>query len=421
MKVTSLGLNDFLSKLSLLSSMCQIADGGTSTISEGIDHRARSSVMPSFEPFGLDAGGRARNAHDKTITVKTDTTFIYADDHSNDDFDNDRIISSMEVELSLDSEEARNDIHASGQQDLSTPHRASEVFGFLLDKDRRGETPRQTRSSDDSEHPLPAIPPNLNADPSTKSANFNVITAIPSSSRRDAFDLIPSSRSPKQESPSSTGSIYDDPPQTAMIMNRTPVAVAGSMLRQGSQALQVQVTPSNLPTSRIPRGPRGPHSSSVIQDNPFETQTPQAQQPSQRRVSKESTKSSIRPSQIPTRDVLRATTNASSKKSKVNSASRTPVSSRKGQGRSISRESAAWSLVDEPSMSQVGNETITPTAAKSKPSRARPLTDVGKENTPSPNASIELSKESGTSAFQYCVNLMLARLTCSISQNLIFI
>lgn len=378
--------------------------------------------MPSFEPFGLDAGGRARNAHDKTITVKTDTTFIYADDHSNEDFDNDRIISSMEVELSLDSEEARNDTHASGQQDLSTPHRASEVFGFLLDKDRRGETPRQTRSSDDSEHLLPAIPPNLNAGPSTKSANspdFNVITAIPSSSRRDAFDSIPSSRSPKQESPSSTGSIYDDPPQTAMIMNRTPVAVADSMLRQGSQALQVQVTPSNLPTSRIPRGPRGPRSSILI-DNPFETQTPRAQEPSQRRVSKESTKSSIRPSQIPTRDVLRATTNASSKKLKLNSAPRTPVSSRKGQQRSTSRGSAAWSLVDEPSMSQVGNETITPTAAKSKPSRARPLTDVGKENTPSPNASIELSKASGTSAFQYFVNLMLAWLTCSISQNLIF-
>ncbi|KAI0046212.1 hypothetical protein FA95DRAFT_1520503 [Auriscalpium vulgare] len=174
--------------------------------------------------------------------VKADTAFTFDDDPSLNESEFYPAISSMEVELStatVDTVDLPTDY-------LSTPHRAAEVFGFLLDKDK---DKRRSHAADD--RPLPALP--TSADSSTDSISpyrdtNHLHPATP------PFDDSPSKNtaadhSGSVEAPSSAGSLLHDPPLAAtIIMNRTPVLTATAVLKEGPR----------VPPSRIPRGPRGP-------------------------------------------------------------------------------------------------------------------------------------------------------------------
>ncbi|THH13541.1 hypothetical protein EW146_g6690 [Bondarzewia mesenterica] len=361
--------------------------------SEGETVRVGPSARSSSESLALKAPTHPSHTLNFSNAVHPDATLHTDHDHStNDDLENCPAISSMEVELSVGSDDVKTDIRNSLKQEHSTPQRASEFFGFLLDKERRGNTPKRAPTPSESEPPLPPLPLTFDADSSSDgiSPDLGLITAIPSCNNHSTNPPAPSNfenhadLSGSVEAPSSAGSIIEDPPQDALIMNRTPVA----LLQEGSRARPVQMTPSSLPVSRIPKGPRGSRLSVATHENLFDVQAH-----TQEQNTPHPHKAGPRPSQIPTRDILRATTNASSSKLHIESRPHTPARSCKGQKRSASQNSTAWSVVDELETALVSGATVTPSASKSKSSRVRPPKDDGKENDPSPNNSIDLSRE----------------------------
>lgn len=297
-----------------------------------------------------------RNA---TINPNNATFFSHKSDENDRSHDPLPAISSMEVELSMTStiEEKMKRGYSqanSPYHNPDTPHRASEVFAFLNKPQRNRDSiarpasaPPSTSGSEDEdeedayggfERPLPMLPMNMDPDSSSDSAAHQILSPIrsittgstikpivddnflapqlgstslrpsPSSSQKTlstadkkTSTLQTTETSPtSNDSPSSAGSIFEDPPQLAMIMNRTPTPV-GNGLREAPRAHQVQVTPSasglvrapsrnsitglthtlsNAIGSRIPRGPKGPRTSVAMthdSNNPFDdASTPNA-------------------------------------------------------------------------------------------------------------------------------------------------
>ncbi|KAI0319393.1 hypothetical protein OF83DRAFT_1082313 [Amylostereum chailletii] len=342
---------------------------------------APSSVLETPKDTLFNEG---RNVH-SNVTISTDH------EHSLNDSYNYPAISSMEVELSVSTEEKHN-ISVEHSKVPPTPDRpACEVFGFLLQKGKH------QRPSTDLDRPLPAFPP-ASADSFTDNSSHSIPPAIPNHS--DTYPPSPShshlqaadtSGSGSLEAPSTAGSLLDDPPQAATIMNGTPMAVT---VASGS---------------RIPRGPRGPRTSMIRPQNTASSQATTATYKSE---------ATIKPSLIPTRDVLRSSTNSevnagegdgyalppfnkaqrraasasSTKAMGVNSdsvSSRKAKSSRPTQSRDIQKENA-------PSNGVVSKDNAHPFGGlKSRlpvtPARSRSLFDPPHGSTPSPASSSELS------------------------------
>ncbi|KAI0064026.1 hypothetical protein BV25DRAFT_1914682 [Artomyces pyxidatus] len=244
-----------------------------------------SSPASSNSSFGLETPKDHLSDHAHPANGKPDMAFSIDNDPSADVSDNYPLFSSMEVELSVDSEE-HADVLTTIPHDPTTPQRASEVFGFLLDKDKRQQ---RSHEPEDCERPLPALPITLDADSSAESASATPL--CDNSLLHSPSDTAPRSgdHSGSVEAPSSAGSIIHDPPQTATIMNRTPIAVASGVLRDGGRAHEVSMTPSARPVSRIPRGPRGPQISNAVTNKSMDDA-----EPSSRNVLRSTTNSSVK-------------------------------------------------------------------------------------------------------------------------------
>ncbi|KAA1469018.1 hypothetical protein DENSPDRAFT_834539 [Dentipellis sp. KUC8613] len=329
----------------------------------------------SVESLGLETPTDPPFDNDHSIHVHYDTTVIPEHDLSTTDSENYPIFSSMEVELSMADDTADLTKPAQSQtEELSTPRRASSVFGFLLEKDQAKDSPS------DLERPLPALPTHLNVESSMDSDPRDTKSSTLPSDTSDFLSPSNNDHSGSVDATSSAGSIIDDPPQTATIVNRTPVS--RSILRE-TRAQQLTVTPSSIPTSRIPRGPRGPRTSTY--GTPGAPETP---------IRALSVKSDAKPSSIPVRDALRTTTNAKSFIVPLKSeGSTTPAAVRKAQRRTASHGSNTFSpRMNESTLTLVGDKTII--ASSNKASRVRPPKDDGKENGPSPNTSMDNTKDS---------------------------
>lgn len=331
-------------------------DDSSSASSLGIE----TPVNPDHA-FTTDPSIVSDDNRNATINPNNTTFFSHKSDEHDRSHDPLPAISSMEVELSMTStiEEKNNRRYSSANSPYhnpDTPHRASEVFAFLNKPQRNRESitrpasapPSTDGSYDDEddedayggfERPLPMLPTDMDPDSSSDSATHQVLSPVrsittgstmkpivdenflspqlgstslrpsPSSSQKtiSTADKITSSlqkteTSPtSNDSPSSAGSIFEDPPQLATIMNRTPTPVGNGPLREGPRAHQVQVTPSasgparapsrnsitglthtlsNAIGGRIPRGPKGPRTSVALThdlNNPFDdASTPHA-------------------------------------------------------------------------------------------------------------------------------------------------
>lgn len=155
-----------------------------------------------------------------------------------------RAISSMAVEHSYTSTESS----ASNPRQPTKPgmRPAEEVFGFLLDKRRR------SASMPIGVEPTPTLLPatrntNLPAN-HTRTASATAIKSKPSQSLSNT--LQPAGVSASTDTPSSIGSILNEPSQTATIFSHTRIPRAHGSLADGPPGVMATATRA----SRIPRG-----------------------------------------------------------------------------------------------------------------------------------------------------------------------
>lgn len=329
----------------LLAHLRQGEDDSSSASSQGLVTPVNPDYAFAVDPSIVQTPHGVRNT--TTNNPNNNATFLTETTDENDRSTSEQLqaISSMEVELSISTEE-RTIIPRvnSPYRDPESPYRASEIFSFLnkprTDLHKRASSvllPGDEEDGDEEdayggfERPLPALPTHMDSDSSTDSAlniisssiqaiatgstikptvddNFlsarvGSITHRPSTKIRHSTDnrlpTIADVSQTSSDSPSSAGSILDDPPQLALIMNRTPTPVGNGPLREGPRAQHVQFAASASPSgparapsttssssgpgrvqtngnvigSRIPRGPRGSRTSLILnQDfaNPFD-------------------------------------------------------------------------------------------------------------------------------------------------------
>jgi hypothetical protein len=237
---------------------------------------------------------------------------------------------------------------------------------------------------DDKERPLPALP-TLSADSSMDGTPDP--EAIPTYHPSPTPSHANTSHS--TDAPSSAGSIFEDPPSCAMIMNRTPVLFTSNTAR----AQQLAVPPS-VPASKIPRGPRGPRTSAHVKTQ----STGSTIQSSTSTVRSDSTQTAalsvttpaiFKPSLIPVgqRDALRSTAGTIANARIASTASlakcnvgQTPTPSRRSQKRVTSSSSAKSAITGSVSSRRSAAKTPRPRTAHASSS---------KENTQDENAYCE--------------------------------
>ena len=153
-------------------------------------------------------------------------------------------MSPMTVALSYSSDD--NPALAAKHTTESELRPAAEVFGFLLEK-------RRSRRSTSMPLTVPSSPWDLNSSASPgDDVPATPLNTKQSSSNRN--DLRSVGASASVDTPSTIGSILDDPPNTAAILNHTRIPVAHGRLCEGPPIGQLTATAVTTRASRIPRG-----------------------------------------------------------------------------------------------------------------------------------------------------------------------
>ncbi|TFY79174.1 hypothetical protein EWM64_g4839 [Hericium alpestre] len=349
-------------------------EGDISWAERFLGERDVDASASSAESLAIETPVNNHFSDNLSAHVNPNITIVPDHDHSMTDSDYYPIFSSMDVELSMATNETADLPKPTRPQDPSTPRRASEVFKFLLAKE-------PSRPVQDLERPLPALPLINDADSSTDSAPANHNSSATPSEDTSFLSPNHNDHSGSTDAPSSAGSIIDDPPQDARILNRTPIT-----LKEGPRAQQVNMTPSSAPTS-----PLWTHQSARLPEHlkpAHPPERPTSARPLERLTSR-------RP-RIPVRDILRTTTNAKTPKQ---GESYTPVPARKVQRRTASHASSTLTSGNGSTSTLAGDKTVV-VSTSAKPSRIRPPRerDDGKENGPSPNNSMDAPRDAPRSS-----------------------